>query len=729
MRKLFFTFLTLSLSFTIVNAQGVIKCGTDFHNKELIELNPAAYQAAKALFDEQLKAYKVANPTDNKLGKTNEKFIIPVVFHVFHNNGGENLSDAQINSIMVKLNQYFNADPSFVGTVRPVFKDIIANTNFEFRLAKKDPQGNCTNGIVRIQTPLTTKATQQIKELSTWDTKKYLNIWTAQSVFSNGRAVGGFAQLPWSGLPRTDGLLVVASQSLNDNTVAHEIGHSLGLLHPFQGSNIDSCANGDEVDDTPPTYFLFAEGGSNTGRGVRCSNPNFNTCTNDNPDLPDMQENIMDYFENNSVFNCSGTMFSLGQYERMRFSLRAYRPQLWSPENLIATGVNDGYTCTPAPIAAFSTIPNTTRLCVGSTATFRDNTYNALANTYLWNFGAGASPATSTQQIPPNVSWTTSGWKTVTLTSTGPNGTSTKATENYVYVEGPSEYKSISTGVHNADWDYQKSFIQDGWTFENDNPVNWKITSFAKVNGNNSLMLESSTLTPSNSYSLVSPTFNLTGASNPYLSFSYSFAANYYSTTTTNDTRDGLRIEVSYDCGKTWQVRKTTQGSSQNEATPNPLTTTTPVQRSVYYLPVNANQWRNESIVGSSVGSGANLGSVRFKITFTFQGGNNFYIDNLALGVTSSLNEITAKDIRFSVMPNPFNTTSTVQYELSSNQQIVIKLYDVVGKEIATLTNEKQLAGKHELTIDRNQLGLKSGLYFIKTSVDLSGFSSKIMID
>ena len=256
MRKPIFTIVTMLLSVIGVYGQHIPKCGDDDNAKTLRAQNPEVYDAAKIAFESQWNEHIKANMAFNKKAKSNPKIIIPVVFHVFHNNGSENLSDAQINAMMVKLNQSYNADPSLIAGVRPIFKDIVADCNFEFRLAQKDPQGNCTNGIVRVQTLLTNKASDDIKTLSTWDTKKYLNIWTAAEVISSrGQAVGGYAQFPTNGKASTDGLLVAAIQSVNSNTIAHEVGHYLGLIHPFEGSETDSCGDGDGVFDTPPTFF------------------------------------------------------------------------------------------------------------------------------------------------------------------------------------------------------------------------------------------------------------------------------------------------------------------------------------------------------------------------------------------------------------------------------------------------------------------------------------------
>lgn len=735
MRKIVFTLVTLLVVGGVVNAQSISNCGTDIQSQLDRNQNPAAYDAARAAFEANFREYVAANAANKTRNKANQKYIIPVVFHVFHNNGTENLSDAQINSIIANLNKYYAGDPSVVGGVRPIFKDIIAQTNFEFRLAKKDPQGNCTNGIVRVQTPETMKATQEIKKLSTWDTKRYLNIWSAATIYSGGAVVGGFAQFPFGdNSATTDGLLIDAQQSLSGNTVSHEIGHCLGLYHPFQGSNTDSCSDGDGVFDTPPTYFINTSGGKVIGRGDTCDNPTFNTCSSDNPDLPDQQENIMDYFEG----PCSGVMFTLGQLERMQFCLNNYRSELWTEENLIRTGVNDGFTCTPEPIATFYMTSPGTKVCVGNTLSYRDDTYNSAAVSYSWDLGAGASPATATTKTV-TLNYTTPGWKTVTLTVTDANGkTSTITKKNLIYVEAPSEKVVMTQGVSYVDWDYINDFQAKGWYFENEQPANWIRTPLAFTNGGHSMYLKTNTLDLVFSYSIVSPTFDLSGASNPFFSYNYSFAANYLGGSNgTNDTRDGMTLSVSYDCGKTWVTKSTLAGNDNAPGTANPLTTAgSPTQASVSYTPVNSTQWKNRVIAGFGTGNG-NIGNqtqaanVKFKISFTYRGGNNFYLDGLVVGASGNTgtNELTAKDIQFVVRPNPFDASATVSYNLTQADNVTVAVYDIVGKKVAVLQDGDQSAGNHNLTISKDVLGLSTGMYFVKTTVGSSSFSTKVMVN
>lgn len=62
--------------------------------------------------------------------------------------------------------------------------------------------------------------------------------------------------------------------------------------------------------------------------------------------------------------------------------------------------------------------------------------------------------------------------------------------------------------------------------------------------------------------------------------------------------------------------------------------------------------------------------------------------------------------------PNPFNPSTSMQYTINSRQFVTLKIYDVLGNEIATLVNEEKSAGKYEVRFSASSLS--SGVYFYK---------------
>jgi hypothetical protein len=62
--------------------------------------------------------------------------------------------------------------------------------------------------------------------------------------------------------------------------------------------------------------------------------------------------------------------------------------------------------------------------------------------------------------------------------------------------------------------------------------------------------------------------------------------------------------------------------------------------------------------------------------------------------------------------PNPFNPTTSIQYQVSRISQVSLKVYDVLGNEVATLVDEYKPAGRYE--VEFNAAELTSGIYFYK---------------
>ncbi|MFM1933118.1 MAG: hypothetical protein RL226_2421, partial [Bacteroidota bacterium] len=263
------------------------------------------------------------------------EYTIPVVVHIIHQNGDENISDEQVEMAIEQLNDAF-ANAGYYITPNGV------DVGIRFCLAGTDPNGEFTTGIVRVASPLTNMLVpsqdQALKDVSRWDPLQYLNIWVVNEITREPDQTGviGFATFPDSHGMTNDGVVCEAAyfgaSDENSKVHIHEIGHYLGLYHTFQnGCPNDNClTSGDRVCDTPPDNVTFA---------FLCFDGT-NSCDTDEDDLSennpfrpvslggigdqvDEEDNFMDY----SSLICF-KQFTQGQADRMLAALLEARASL-----------------------------------------------------------------------------------------------------------------------------------------------------------------------------------------------------------------------------------------------------------------------------------------------------------------------------------------------------------------------------------------------------------------
>jgi len=265
---------------------------------------------------------QIEEHTQKVLKKTNSNqkieglITIPVVVHIVYNTQAENISDAQILSQIDVLNEDFRRLNEDASNTPADFLPVAADTEIEFCLAIRDPNGNPTTGITRTSSDVTSWYTfgnfikfSDFGGVDAWPTGDYLNIWVGNL---NG-GVLGYAQIP-GGLANTDGVVCtyLAFGRIGDSlypeynmgrTTTHEVGHWLNLEHIWGD---EGCTDDDLVADTPNAAypnFSFSP----------CTYPEYNSCDEGEGDLPDMFQNYMDYSED-LCFN----LFTKGQKDRMR---------------------------------------------------------------------------------------------------------------------------------------------------------------------------------------------------------------------------------------------------------------------------------------------------------------------------------------------------------------------------------------------------------------------------
>jgi len=299
-------------------------------------------------------------------GKVNQNkavITIPVVVHVVYNTTAQNVSDAQIQSQLNVLNKDFRKLNTDLNLIPSTFSSLVADAEINFCLANRDPSGNATTGIIRVQTSQTSFSTNDGMKSSAsggsnaWSTNQYLNIWVCN--MSGG--ILGYAQFP-GGAAATDGVVIgytcfgttgTAQAPFNKGrTATHEVGHWLNLRHIWG----DATCGSDLVSDTPV---------HNTSNYACPSHPRSNSCGTS----AEMFMNYMDYVDDACM-----QMFSNGQKARMQalFVSGGARASLATSPG--CSGSTGGGTTTPAYCAAtggnsqfewisnvkFNTINNTT---------------------------------------------------------------------------------------------------------------------------------------------------------------------------------------------------------------------------------------------------------------------------------------------------------------------------------------------------------------------------------
>ncbi|MDQ2864337.1 MAG: M43 family zinc metalloprotease [Bacteroidota bacterium] len=291
--KIIATFI-ICLGFTICGyAQ---RCGTPQYTNQNISLLTTAGSISNA----QVSSRDTLN---------NEVIVIPVVIHVLYHSGVQNISDQQILSQLTALNKDYRRQNADAVNTPAAFQSVAADARITFCLAKVDPRGNYTSGIIRKYTNTDLFLSDDAMKFSSsggddiWDSKKYLNIWVC-NLF--GRTLG-YSVMPGAPADK-DGVVIqysvfgttpnVAAPYNKGRTVTHEVGHWLGLKHLWG----DAVCGDDGIGDTPPQQ---------TNNAGCPSFPHLSNCSiNFNGD---MFMNFMD-FTDDACMN----MFTNGQKKEMR---------------------------------------------------------------------------------------------------------------------------------------------------------------------------------------------------------------------------------------------------------------------------------------------------------------------------------------------------------------------------------------------------------------------------
>ena len=647
-----------------------------------------------------------------KKGGTEKAFVykIPVVFHVLHDDGAENISDEQILDQVAILNRDFRLQNADANNVHADFQGMPADSEIEFVLATIAPNGACFTGITRTISSLAFDGSDGGNQVSAivsgndvyngqWPGDDYLNVF----IVAEAGGAAGYTTNPsnWSNNDMTNGIWILHNYvgSIGTSSIGtsraftHEVGHWLNLSHTWGGNNnpgnASSCGTDDNVQDTPNCI------------GVTSCAINSNTCNSDDAywgfPMRDNVENYMDYSY------CS-KMFTAGQVSRMRAALEVNstgRRNLWQPANLAATGATGTASLCKADFSA-----SKTTVCVGEVVQFTDDSYNAVTG-WTWSFPSG-TPSSSNSQNPV-VTYSTPGIYQVTLTAT--DGTISDAEVKTQYIK---VYASSSTIPFFDGFESYTSFAgTNNWqTYNLNNNTTFVIDNAVSHSGMKCAKLANFGQSGTNLDELIAYPVDLSGVTagsgGVTLSFRYAHRKRL------SADSECLKVFITSNCGDTWAQRKTICGT---------VLSSTAVSTS--WAPSSASDWT--TIHMTNITSEYWVDNFNYKFRFDGANGNNLYLDDINIysggpsdNIVVNVAELDEID-GLSLYPNPAENEVNLQFSVKDAKTVQVQIQDVSGK-IIQYHNVNAAVGANLVMMDTQTLS--SGVYFVAIK---SGDSQKVL--
>jgi PKD repeat protein len=619
---------------------------------------------------------------------------IPIVFHVLHDGGSENISDDQIIDAIEILNRDFKRENIDADNVHPDFQGMPADVDIEFRLATKAPNGSCFTGITRTQDALSNDGSDGGDQVDAivdgnnvfqgqWPPNKYCNVYVCGDI--GGAAGYTFTPSGWSGASMFyNGIFILdtylgsigTSGTSSSRTLTHEMGHWLNLSHVWgpnnNPGNSESCDDDDGVDDTPNEI------------GVTSCNLNESSCG------PRANvENYMDYSY------CS-KMFTQGQVNRMRNALNSNtsgRNNLKTNTNLIATGADGNLYLCRADFEA-----DRTSVCAGSVINFTDYSYNT-ASGWTWSF-PGGSPTSSTSQNP-SVTYNTPGIYEVILTATDGSTTDAEVKNSYIRVMPAASAMPFLEGFES----YSTLNNINEWEIKNEEGNGFILATNTAYTGSNSVKLSNNNESIGTIDELISAPVDLSAVSSAVtLSFRYA-----YKRKNTNDN-DWFRVYATDDCGQNWDLKKTLHGFQLSSQT-----------QTSSFTPSSQSDWTTVHM--TNIISQYWIDNFRYKFAFEAGGGNNIYIDDINIYNGAPSDEIVTSNLGLAegstvsglgVYPNPTDGDLNIYFNLENDEDATIQIQDLTGKRVGQFSIKGKTGSNLTLVGTSN---LSSGLYFLNVKV------------
>ena len=616
-----------------------------------------------------------------------DAIVIPVVFHIIHMDGDENISNAQIADALRILNEDFNKENPDWPTVRPEFIDLVADVGIEFKLARRDPDGNCTNGITRTQSALTYNATDLVKSVIQWPQDRYLNIWVTHGLDSPISEISTSPAIA-DDQPLLDGIVIrqnylgsIGTGSLAvHRTLTCAVGKWLGLLNtwgtgaPSQPTN---CDQDDGIADTPNTI-------------------GHDWCDLDAATCGSPLDNVENFME---VSYCQ-KMFTEGQKARMLETLNsniAQRDQLWTASNLSLTGVFEG-----PVLCSVGFVPASRTICAGETVVFTDISSGPVSQRE-WSF-PGGTPASSADSIA-TVTYAAPGTHAVTLTvAEGSTELTTTIQAAVIVLSLPGSTAPFLESFESLD-----PISDQNWTLTDPyGSEGFIITDTAAFTGSRSITVRDPEEMLGQVAELISAPIDLSDASSIRIAYRYAYAQRDPA------NNDKLLVYVSQDCGANWSLRQELHSTGE-------LNTAGISQD--HFIP-EGSQWAYTEIV--DIPFPFLQEDLRVKFQFQSDGGNSMYIDDINInGSPVGIADGSISAIGIRLFPNPATFQVDLELDLPEAQHVKIQLIDVEGRTISTI-HEGTARNRHRTTIPIHQLSV--GVYIVRCITKNGTLNTRLIV-
>jgi len=685
------------------------------HKKHTALLHNAEYVTGLAITEAEESA--IAKKGENQKATI---YTIPVVFHVLHFGGIENISDEQILNALAILNRDYRKQNADTANVHPDFQGMPADIEIEFKLATIAPNGQCFNGITRTFSPMSYQGDvggDQVDAIvagnnifnGQWPGNKYLNIFICGDI--GGAAGYTYKPSNWGATTMKNGIWILhdyvgaigTGGVGSSRALTHEVGHWLNLDHTWGGNNnpgnTSSCSTDDNVQDTPSCI------------GVTACLLNANTCSTDNNywgfDIRDNVENYMDYSY------CS-KMFTEGQRTRMRNALQVSstgRANVVSAANLLAVGA----TSTPYLCKADFNADKTT-ICLGDEVQFQDESYNAVVG---WNWtitpstGWTFTNGTSATSPNPSISFDTPGMYDVQLTATDGTNNDIENKSGFIRVLGTAASLPFWEGFES----YTSLDNLPNWALLN-TPLNnsFVIESNFGYSGTKCARLNNFGQAPSNIDELTSTNIDLSGIDPTTGSVTLSFRYAYRKRTSTD--YEYLKAFITGNCGENWAQRKTSGGNKLS----NQVSATA-------WEPASQTDW--VTIHMTNVTSNYFSETFRMRFKFEGEGGNNFFLDDINLYAGAPSNDLVLASLTnnqftdLNLYPNPTDGDLHVEFSAQVGGAAQLQLTDLSGKVIFNYPVQVQ-SGANLIITDAHQLA--SGSYLVVLKMNGASFTKPFVV-